>query len=128
VYVNVQHLRQFGYKLAQAWVGPVTILESLGRNNYRLGPLPVVLARMHDVYHTSFLKPYNAPQEGQDSLPQPGPVLPGTDIFEPEAITGHKQLADGSFRFLVKWKGWDNSFDTYEPIRNHGFRSSVSHY
>jgi hypothetical protein len=39
-------------------------------------------------------------------------------IYYVEKILGHRIEHNGSTRFLVKWKGYDSSYNTYEPIES----------
>lgn len=39
-------------------------------------------------------------------------------IYYVEKILGHRIEHDGSTRFLVKWKDYDESYNTYEPIES----------
>jgi len=35
-----------------------------------------------------------------------------------EKILDHRMMGDGSFMLLIKWEGYDNSQNTYEPPSN----------
>ena len=54
---------------------------------------------------------------------QPGPVI-GKDIDDPNTykvesiIDSYTLQGQQKFRYLVKWKGWPNKFNTKEPIKH----------
>ncbi|KAJ1957241.1 hypothetical protein GGI12_005080, partial [Dipsacomyces acuminosporus] len=45
-------------------------------------------------------------------------VEPEDDVYEVEAIIDHKDEEDGSFSYLVRWKGFGPDHDTWEPQSN----------
>lgn len=61
----------------------------------------------------------SAAPKGEDpfkrTAPPPGPVEddqssadePG-DTYKVEVVTTYKKMANGSLKYLIKWKGWDN--------------------
>jgi hypothetical protein len=107
VYLLTKNLksRRNNKKLDHVKVGPFLIAEQRGPVNYRLELPPD--ARIHPVFHISLLEPAD-----------PGSPLQTTfnfesqedDIFEVEKIV----LFDGT-KYLVKWKGYDESENTWEP-------------
>jgi hypothetical protein len=40
------------------------------------------------------------------------------DAFIVEKVLGKKQKSDGSWEYLLKWKGFSNAHNTYEPYEN----------
>ena len=103
-------------KLAMKRVGPLEIVEVLGPLTYRL-KLPQQW-RIHDVFHASLLTPVreNDTHGPNFALPPPD-LVEGEEEYEVEAITGHRTRY-GRKQFLVKWKGYPTSENSWEPERN----------
>lgn len=101
-------------KLSQQRSGPWIIKRKIGRLAYELDFLPSM--GIHPVVSVAHL---SAAPKGEDpfkrTAPPPGPVEddqssadePG-DTYEVEVVTAHKKMANGSLKYLIKWKGWDN--------------------
>ena len=83
--------------------------------------------RMHNVFHMSLLKPYK-----RDGRVQPPPIpiiVDGEEWFTVERILDHKDVqvvVKGKTKhspaknklqcqYLVKWLGYDNEHNTWEP-------------
>jgi hypothetical protein len=95
-------------KLDHVKVGPFLIAEQKGPVNYRLELPPD--ARIHPVFHVSLLEPANPDTPLQTTFhfePQED------DVFEVDKIIKF----DGT-KYLVHWKGYDTSEDTWEPPEN----------
>ena len=43
--------------------------------------------------------------------------MSGNDVFQAERILDHKKVRGKRF-FLIKWSGWDQSHNTWEPQKN----------
>jgi transposase len=39
-------------------------------------------------------------------------------VFEPERIVDERQLGDGTVQYRIRWKGYDPSSDTWEPLEH----------
>ena len=73
---------------------------------------------IHPVFHVSQLKPFlesNHPTEPT----QPPPVYADRrgGVFEVETILGKRRVRN-SWRYLVKWTGYDDFDNTWEPLAN----------
>ena len=111
-------------KLLPKFIGPYQVTEAIGLPGkevaFRLA-LPAQ-CRIHDVFHVSLLRPYKQPADEQmrGFIPQPLDWLDGMPMFEVDCIAGHKivSLRGGqkSLSFLIKWKGYDSLYDTWEPV------------
>jgi hypothetical protein len=70
--------------------------------------------KMHPIFHISLLEPAN-----KDTIY----ITPRLDIevyeeeFEPERIIDRKRI-DGENKYLIKWKGYTNADNTWEPARH----------
>jgi hypothetical protein len=92
-------------------LGPFIISRKISENNYELS-LPKTM-RIHPIFHISLLEP--APKSAQ---PQKGriEVAPNQE-YEVEAILNERRKGRGK-QYLIRWKGFDSSEDTWEPVKN----------
>lgn len=107
-------------KLFPRWDGPYEILEAFPENStYRLA-LPAT-DKAHPVFHASKLKVYNendAKKYAQREPPRPEPIdVEGEQEWVVEAIVDEKGKGRHR-RFLVKWQGYPDSDNTWEPLAN----------
>ena len=111
MYLHTKNLKtkRKSKKLDQVKVGPFSILEARGPQNYRL-QLPED-AHIHPVFHISLLEPAD-------------PDIPLQTIFhfqpeEQQEWEVEKILESGGpNRYLIKWKGYPKSESTWEPLEN----------
>ena len=105
-------------KLSQQRAGPFKVLEKVGNLAYRL-QLPSTM-RIHPVISVAQLEP--CPQGDPYHRPRPdnpGPVEnedPSYPAFEIERLLDRK-IVRNLPQYLVKWKGWDHSWNAYYPLR-----------
>lgn len=98
-------------KLSAKWAGPFPVTARIGREAYRL-KLPASW-RIHDVFHTSQLKPVvGQPQEEAAVQLEDGELE-----YEVERVLGERRVRGGR-QFLVKWKGYGDWENSWEPERN----------
>ena len=103
-------------KLAERRSGPFKVLAKVGTHAYHL-ELPSSWKSVHPVFHVSKLNPYHEDPE-QLNHPQPPPdIVEGKPEWEVEAILGSKIIRN-QLKFLVKWKGWPDSENSWEPEAN----------
>jgi hypothetical protein len=99
-------------KLDHTKLGPFRIIKKLGPVTYKL-EMPEGM-RIHPVFHVSLLEP--APKNAR-----PGPVDIDEETQEPryevEKIMGFKAI-NGKPHYLIHWKGYQHSEDTWEPEEN----------
>lgn len=103
-------------KLAMKCQGPFEITEVLGPLTYRL-KLPSQW-RIHPVFHANLLTPYhtNVTHGPNFELPPPD-LIEGEEEYEVEAIVAHRKKW-GRMTYLVKWKGYPTSENSWEPEPN----------
>src|SRR5712672_2563616 len=105
-------------KLAPKRVGPFSITKVILPVTYQL-ELPHSW-QIHDVFHASLLTPYHETEAyGPNFIKPPPDLIDGEEEYEVEAILNHrfhgrrKQL-----QYLIKWKGYPHSDNTWEPSEN----------
>ena len=96
-------------KLDYKKVGPFKIDEVISDTNYRLS-LPSSM-RMHPIFHISLLE--KAPQNAKQQLD----IEVYEEEYEPERIID-KQVIDGEVKYLIKWKGYNDAENTWEPAKH----------
>ena len=94
-------------KLDWKKLGPFKIETKLSDNSFKL-QLPAKM-QIHPIFHVSLLEP--APKEAK--LATDVEVEPSQQ-YEVEDILGHKE-EDGANFYLIKWKGYDESENSWEP-------------
>ena len=103
-------------KLAPRYLGPYKVLERVGQVSYKL-ELPASL-RIHPTFHISRLRPYTDPSSfdsNRDVPPRPPPdIINDQPEFEVEKILD-KRRHRGRTQYLVKWVGYPDSDNTWEP-------------
>lgn len=101
-------------KLDYTKLGPFRIRKVKGPVNYEL-ELPARM-RIHPVFHISLLEPADTETPIQDTPPGIDPESQNAD-YEIERILDDK-LIRGKRHYLVKWKGYDDTENTWEPTEH----------
>ena len=101
--------------------GPFKIVEKIGASAYRLD-IPDTW-KIHDVFNESLLTPYRPPAFRNQVPPGPPPVeiIDDEEEHEVEAVIDSKVVGRGAKRsmmYLVKWKGYPDSENSWEPEAN----------
>jgi transposase InsO family protein len=101
-------------KLAIKRQGPYRVLDVIGTQAYRLA-LPKELSRIHNVFHVSLLEPWHS-RDGCEDLPMPVTLNDDSLLpeYEVEKILEHR-MRKGQKEYFVKWKGWPESYNGWEP-------------
>ena len=108
VYLLTKNLKtkRLSKKLDHVKVGPFLIKRIKGPNNYELQLPPD--ARIHPVFHISLLEPADS-------------MTPLQEIFYYENDQEYKVekiLEQRGQKYLVKWKGYEDSENTWELLKN----------
>lgn len=113
---NIGHMPS-SMKLTTKFIGPFPIIEKVGDLAYKLA-LPAEY-RMHDTVNVTSLKKYIPPSQKRDEPHQPPPVFfeKGKPLWNVEAIVG-KRGEGPSLRYQVKWAGYAEEHNTWEPVSN----------
>ena len=98
-------------KLNHQKIGPFTIEKQMGPVNYQLR-LPESMKRLHPVFHILLLEPALQNTQTVENI-----KIKDNDEYEVERILKHKRV-NGRPLYLIKWKGYDTSENTWEPITN----------
>src|ERR1700675_177343 len=105
-------------KLAHRCLGPYVIDREVGNGAYNL-KLPPSLRALHDVFPV--VKRTPAPPDpipGRRPAPPPTPVLvEGVEEYVVEEIL-NSRFRYGRIEYLVKWKGFDDGANSWEPHYN----------
>ena len=103
-------------KLTEWRSGPFKILEKIGTHAYKLD-LPLQWKTVHPVFHVTKLKPYHE-DPNHPNFPTPPPdIVEGEPEWEVEKILDTK-FTYNRLQFLVKWKGWPDSKNSWEPEKH----------
>jgi hypothetical protein len=104
-------------KLFPRFIGPYSITKVINSNAYEVD-IPAEL-KCHRVFNVSRLRKF---YQGADHFPPPPPVLiQGEQEWYVECILKHRFRSNGkgrttSMEFLVKWRGYDLDYNTWEPF------------
>ena len=112
---NLKFLKDHA-KLKQKKTGPFTITEVIGPLTYRL-KLPKTW-KIHPVFHAALLSRYQETEAHGPSHTDPPPdLIEGEEEYEVEEIRGHR-MHRSKLQFLIKWKGYSEAENTWEPLSN----------
>ena len=110
-------------KLSERRYGPFKILEKVSNVNYRLD-IPSTW-KIHPVIHVDQLRKYHEDPVHPNFHQPPPDLIDGEEEFEVERILdAQKRKAPGkrikTLQFLVKWVGYHDKDNTWEPLSNLG--------
>ncbi|CAI7850895.1 unnamed protein product [Closterium sp. NIES-54] len=109
--LNLGHLPS---KLRPRFCGPFLVEEQVTPVTFRLR-LPASW-KIHNAFHVQLLKPYQDPNmlyTGRQPPPPP-PVLVNDELeYEVESVLAHRRRRHGALEFLVCWKGYVPSEDSW---------------
>jgi hypothetical protein len=103
-------------KLDHQRLGPFMITEKISDAAYRL-KLPSTM-KIHDVFHVGLLS--NTKKDPQQHFEEPPPVVTesGEEEYKVEAIVDSKRTKKDGWLYRVRWKGYGQEEDTWEPEGN----------
>ncbi len=130
VWLDVSHLRlpHQKAKLTPKHLVPFEITQEVSPVAYHL-ELPTNW-RIHDVFHASLLMPYHETHAHGPNFTCPPPdLINGEDEYEVEWIVAHRQFGQSKkLQYLIKWKGYPESNNTWEPADQVHAPLIVKHY
>src|SRR6266705_3201041 len=102
-------------KLLPKRYGPFTITKEVSPVAYQLGLPPTWT--IHDVFHASLLSPYSETTAHGPNYSRPPPdLIAGEAEYEVEQIRSHRRHGQArTLQYLIKWKGYPESDNTWEP-------------
>src|SRR6266545_7289786 len=102
-------------KINPKWYRPFWIIKEISPVVYHL-KLPRTW-RIHDVFHASLLSPYHETAQHRPNFFRPPPdLINGEEEYEVEQIRGHRRHGRSrGLQYLIKWKGYPESDNTWEP-------------
>ena len=107
-------------KLWPRWVGPFTVTDRIGEVAYKLD-LPGHMSKIHPVFHVGLLRTYSSNGSIQ---PPPVPNLIDDEWeYTVQEVLDHRIVKRGKQRkieYLVKWLGYGEEHNTFEPAGNLG--------
>ena len=105
-------------KLAPKRYGPFKIIKTISPVAYRL-QLPPTWT-IHNMFHASLLSPYSeTPAHGPNFSQPPPDLIGGEEEYEVESIQAHHYFGrNKKLQFLIQWKGYLESDNTWEPAES----------
>jgi hypothetical protein len=91
--------------------------------------LPVAWG-IHNVFHVSLLSPYHeTATHGPNFSRPPLELIDREEEYQVERIMGHWRMGRGNkLQYLVKWVGYPDSDNTWEPVTQIHALDLIKHY
>ena len=102
-------------KLLPKRYGPFTITKEISPVAYQIKLPPSW--NIHNVFHASLLSPYHETTAHGPNFSRPPPdLIKGEEEYEVERIISHRRHGRSrTLQYLIKWKGYPESDNTWEP-------------
>ena len=102
-------------KLTPKQFGPFKIIKEISPVAYQLQLL--LTWTIHEVFHASLLSPYSeTPTHGPNFSQPPPDLIGGEEEYKVESIKAHRHFGRNKrLQFLIWWKGYPESDNTWEP-------------
>ncbi len=130
VWLDATHLKLLHQKvkLTPKRLGPFQIIKEISSVAYRLA-LPANW-RIHDVFHASLLNPYHETNAHSPNFTRPPPdLIEGEEEYKVERIVAHRVFGRSKrLQYLIKWKGYPESDNSWEPADQVHAPDLVKHY
>ena len=124
VWLEATHLKLCHQKtkLAPKHYGPLKVIKEISPVTYKVQLL--TSWGIHDVFHVSLLSPYHEITSHKPNFSQPPPdLINREEEYEVEHIVNHHLYKKArKLQYLIKWKGYPESDNTWEPANQvHAF-------
>src|SRR6266478_3076825 len=130
VWLDATHLKlpHQKAKLTLRRLGPFRIAKEISPVAYQL-ILPVNW-RIHNVFHALLLNPYHETDAHGPNFTRPPPdLIEGEEEYEVEQIVAHRTFGRSKhLQYLIKWKGYPESDNSWEPADQVHAPDLVKHY
>jgi len=130
VWLEASHLKLPYHtpKLAPRRQGPFHVSKIISPVAYQLA-LPLSWG-IHNTFHASLLLPYRETTTHGPNFERPPPdLIEDAEEYEVEAIVNHRRYGrQHHLQYLIKWKGYPSSDNTWEPEENVHAEDLVKEY
>src|SRR5258708_17586580 len=120
VWLNARNLQKSppSQKLRVKRYCPIEITKALSHVTYQLKLPPSW--KIHNTFHATYLSPFKETQEhGPNFLEPPPEIIEGQEEWEVEGIVNRRFFGKKKTKqYLVKWKGYSDAHNTWEPEEN----------
>ena len=105
-------------KLRPKCYGPFRVTKVISHVTYKLDLPPTW--KIHNMFHASLLSPYKETLEHGQNFPEPPPdLIDGEQEWEVECIVAMRRFGHNKkLQYCVRWKGYSEAHDTWEPKEN----------
>src|SRR3989338_683676 len=109
------------HKFSPRWNGPYTVVQQVSGHLFELEDDN----KHHIRRHTDLMKPFNSPSEGERVHQKE--KRKKEKEYEIESIIDSR-VDDGNRLYRVRWKGYDEKQDTWEPLGHFKMFSFIRHF